>query len=102
MIIEKITAEDIPFIQNLQPSGWLDIIPSFQFYFNNRNWCNPVKAVINNHLAGIGCSISFKKSTWLAHIIVDPIYRKQGIGLSIVNNLCDQLKSSGVETIFII
>lgn len=102
MLIENIFEEDIPFIQKLQPDGWSNIVPKFQFYIKNKSWCNPVKVKIDNQIVGVGCGIIFNKTGWLAHIIVDSNYRKQGIGTFIVNNLCNLLKVNGVETISLI
>ncbi len=41
-------------------------------------------------------------TAWLAHIIVDPEYRKRGIGSLIVCQLLDFLKNSGCETVSLI
>ncbi|HBF40097.1 MAG TPA: hypothetical protein DDW50_22675 [Firmicutes bacterium] len=102
MMIEKITEEDIPWIHNLQPDGWLDIVPHFRFYLKNSEWCNPVKVKVDNRLVGIGCGLSFQQTGWLGHIIVAPDYRKQGIGSFIVNSLCNLLENKGIQTISLV
>lgn len=101
MIIEKIIENDIQYISEFQPDGWPDIIPVFKFYIKN-SFCHPIKAMINNKIVGVGSGISFGKTAWLAHIIVNPEFRKKGIGTLIVNYLCNFLKENGVFTISLI
>ena len=42
--------------------------------------------------------IIFQKSSWLAHIIVDPDYRSRGIGYRIVEQLLLQVSKHSPET----
>lgn len=98
MIIEKISINDIKDLHELQPEGWPDILPSFQLYVNSL-FCHPVKIVISSKTVGIGASMSFGETSWLAHIIVDPEFRNKGIGTFIVNHLCAYLKGNGVISI---
>jgi GNAT superfamily N-acetyltransferase len=61
-----------------------------------------VKVIIKSRIVGIGSGISLGKTAWLAHIIVDPEFRKRGIGSFIVEQLLDSLKKSGCETVSLI
>ncbi len=101
MIFEPIIRNDIHYLRELQPDDWLDIIPIFEYYINT-SFCKPIKVVIENRIVGIGTAILFNNSAWLAHIIVDPEFRKKGIGSSIVNHLLGYLKNIGFETISLI
>ncbi|MFO7448327.1 MAG: GNAT family N-acetyltransferase [Ignavibacteriaceae bacterium] len=102
MTIEPVTTEDLVNIPRLQPEDWQqDITPHFEYYLRLEN-CLPVKAVINNEIAGLGCSISFGGTAWLAHIIVHPDYRNRGTGTKIVTSLIDYLKKTPCSTILLI
>ena len=66
-------------------------------------FCNPIKVVMDGKIVGIGASIAFEKSAWLAHIIVDSNYRNRGIGYKIVHELISQLQSfNSIETFMLI
>jgi len=97
MQIETITGKDMESLRPLQPEGWSDIIPDLAFYITSE-FCNPIKMVVGERIAGIGASIQFHHTAWLAHIIVDPEFRNRGIGYQIVATLLEDLKKSGVET----
>jgi ribosomal protein S18 acetylase RimI-like enzyme len=98
---EPVINSDVQGLTALQPDGWLDIRPPFEYYLKTP-FCHPVKVVIQNKIAGIGTGISFGATGWLAHIIVSPEFRRQGIGSSIVDYLCQGLKGAGCETISLI
>lgn len=91
--IDTLAKEDIPHLNALQPDGWLPIVPYFEFYFTS-SFCNPVKCVINDRIAGIGSAIAHRCTGWLAHIIVDKDFRRQGIGMAITKTLMDFLETS--------
>jgi GNAT superfamily N-acetyltransferase len=97
MQFQPITYNDLEEIKQLQPEGWSDIIPDFEFYIKS-DFCYPIKIQIDNKLAGVGVSIVFENTGWLAHIIVDPDYRKQGIGYRIVEELLYNLKSKSIDS----
>jgi GNAT superfamily N-acetyltransferase len=97
MQIEPITSKDLDNILHLQPEGWSDIVPDLTFYATS-DFCNPVKMVIGESIAGIGASIQFHHTAWLAHIIVDPGFRNRGIGYQIVGRLLKDLEKSGTES----
>jgi len=97
MQFETVTSSDLDEIKNLQPQDWPDIIPEFKFYIQS-SFCSPIKTKINNRIVGIGASIVFENTSWIAHIIVDSDYRNKGIGAQIVNELLDALKRDSVAT----
>jgi GNAT superfamily N-acetyltransferase len=99
MKTEPFVLHDLKRISGLQPSDWPDIIPYFYFYIE-ADYCEPIKVEIDNKIVGIGTTISYKKSAWLAHIIVHPEYRCRGIGSGITNYLVDQLKTNRIKTIW--
>lgn len=101
MQIKTLTISDIDKIKHLQPDGWPDITDAFKFYCNN-NYCSPVKVIINNEIAGVGCSIHFQHTAWLAHIIVDTAFRRQGVGAYIVQYLSEQIRLRGITTVLLI
>lgn len=98
---EEFIKTDLKNIISLQPEGWQDIIPFFKFYVNSP-FCYPVKIKIKDKIAGIGTSIVFKNTAWLAHIIVHPDYRNGGLGSTIVNDLIEQIKNLRCSTVFLI
>ena len=77
MQFEKITYNDLDELKKFQPNGWTDIVTEFDFYLNSE-FCNPIKTLINKKIVGIGASINFKKTSWIAHIIVDKEFRRRG------------------------
>jgi GNAT superfamily N-acetyltransferase len=97
MQIEPVTYIDLAAINHLQPEGWSDIGPDLEFYVGS-DFCHPIKAIENEKIAGIGASIIFRQSAWLAHIIVDAGFRNRGIGYRIVEALLVQIKQSGINT----
>jgi GNAT superfamily N-acetyltransferase len=97
MHIEPVTDKDLDNIRHLQPDGWSDIVPDLAFYVTS-GFCNPIKMVVDNSIAGIGASIQFVHTAWLAHIIVDPVFRNRGIGYQIVSRLLEDLEKSGIDT----
>jgi GNAT superfamily N-acetyltransferase len=101
MIFEPIIENDIHHLRELQPDGWPDVIPIFEYYIDSP-FCRPIKVVIENKIVGIGTAILLNNSAWLAHIIVNPDFRKKGIGSSIVHYLLGYLKNIGIETISLI
>ncbi|OFX90089.1 MAG: hypothetical protein A2W99_17335 [Bacteroidetes bacterium GWF2_33_16] len=101
MQYDKLTYSEIDKIGYLQPEGWPDITDVFRFYCSC-DFCNPIKITIDSKIVGIGCSIFFDKTAWLAHIIVNPEFRKRGIGYKIVDYLLNDIKKRGIETSLLI
>jgi GNAT superfamily N-acetyltransferase len=88
--IEPFTLSDIAHLSPLQPEGWLPLGPYYEFYVNTP-FCHPVKCTIDGRMAGIGCAIRHRTTGWLAHIIVAPECRRQGIGTFITKWLMNIL-----------
>lgn len=84
----------------MQPEGWSDILPYFEFYTTS-DFCFPLKYTLNGEITGTGCAIVHGKTAWLAHIIVHKEYRNRGIGLAITQALVDRLRNT-CETILLI
>lgn len=101
MILDAIVESDLCNLRELQPEGWPDIIPIFEYYVK-MPFCKPVKVMIENRIVGNGAGISLGNTAWLAHIIVNPEFRKKGIGSLIVDHLLKILKNSGCETVSLI
>lgn len=101
MQYDKLTYLELEQIKCLQPDGWPDITDAFRFYCDN-DYCNPIKVSLDGIIVGIGNSIIFEKTAWLAHIIVSNDFRNQGIGYKIVDYLQNDIKVKGVETSLLI
>ena len=100
MNIERILPEDLSNLSDLQPDGWDDIRPHFEFYVRSP-FCDPVKIIFEGKLAGVGTSICHKNTAWLAHIIVNKNYRNKGFGYSITKALVDRLTAKGFGTVYL-
>jgi N-acetylglutamate synthase-like GNAT family acetyltransferase len=101
MQFDKITYYDLEQIGDLQPEGWRDIKEEFLRYVKN-DFCNPVKVSLDNKIIGLGTSILFRNTAWMAHVIVGKEYRNQGIGSQIIDNLLTDLKSKSIESVLLI
>ena len=100
-LFSPITHTDLNEISKLQPDGWNDIIPDIKLYIES-DFCSPVKLTLDNTILGIGASISFGNTYWLAHIIVDPDYRNSGLGFKIVNTLIADIEKNNLKSILLI
>lgn len=96
MRFSRIEPTDRDSLWELQPPDWPDIVTDFEIYLK---WpfCYPLKVTIGNKIAGIGTSIVFEKTGWLAHIIVHPEFRNRGLGFAIVEELLKHQKSRQVS-----
>lgn len=101
MDIGTLERGDINLITSLQPAGWSDIIPTIHFYTNSA-FCFPIKVTIDGIIVGIGTTIIHKDVAWLAHIIVRPENRNQGIGKLISQTLVESSLSKNCSTIYLI
>ena len=101
MDIQTLEHKDIVLLTDLQPTGWPDIIPIFDFY-TKASFSFPIKVTIDNKIIGIGTTIIHNDIAWLAHIIVHPNKRNKGIGQLITQTLVDSLQSKNCDTIYLI
>jgi hypothetical protein len=97
MKFQDIVYEDIQKLGKLQPDGWTDIIPDFEFYVKS-DFCIPIKATFDNQIVGVGVSILYHRTCWLAHIIVDENHRNRGIGSQITHALLNHPGCKSVDT----
>ena len=101
MNIQSLQEEDLEYLKELQPSDWDDITVPHQTYLNSP-FCNPIKVMVDDRLAGIGTAITHDDTAWLAHIVVHPLYRNKGIGKIITHALIDRIDRQKYETIYLI
>lgn len=101
MKLANLTYNDLSEIRHLQPEGWPDIVQDFKFYLD-ADFCLPVKKVHGNRIVGIGAAIILGDSAWIAHIIVDPEFRKRGIGFNIVQGILHMLKAYSARSYMLI
>lgn len=95
------TTNDIPHLDVLRPIEWTDIKIPFHFYLTTE-FCFPIKLLYNDQIVGVGCTIMHEDVAWLAHIIVHPDFRKQGLGTAITMKLIEQAKEKNADTIYLI
>ncbi|MDR2920857.1 MAG: GNAT family N-acetyltransferase [Tannerella sp.] len=101
MEITAVKRDDVPVLSPLQPNGWVDIRPVFDFYIDS-SFCFPIKVVTDHSIVGLGVVIIHNDVAWLAHVIVHPDYRCRGIGLQIVRTLIGIIKDNGCSTTYLI
>ncbi|MBN1620074.1 GNAT family N-acetyltransferase [candidate division WOR-3 bacterium] len=97
--IEEITEDDKTSLRLLQPEGWGDIVPAFEFYAS-KEFCRPVKLTEGSGIIAVGAAIIFENIAWLAHIIVRNDKRNKGLGRKIVDDLLEI--TSGCESVSLI
>lgn len=96
-----LTYNDLNEIRKLQPEGWPDIVPEFEFYVR-KEFCFPIKAISDNKIVGVGTLIVFNNTAWLAHIIVDKNHRNSGIGFQITEKLINDGNNKSVKSFLLI
>ncbi|MGZ8540684.1 MAG: GNAT family N-acetyltransferase [Chitinophagaceae bacterium] len=101
MTVNPFIKSDLDLLPDLQPEGWPDILPAFNFYTKS-SFCFPIKIIADNRLVGTGTTIIHHDVAWLAHIIVHKEYRKKGIGQLITETLVDSLQSENCDTIYLL
>jgi GNAT superfamily N-acetyltransferase len=95
------TYHDLDDIRPLQPEGWPDIVTEFECYLK-KNFCYPVKALMDRKIVGVGTLIVLGRTGWLAHIIVEEKHRNHGIGSQITRELVSEGRHQSVETLLLI
>lgn len=101
MDIQPLVYSDIAALTGLQPEGWPNIAPIFEFY-SGSDFCFPMKITVENNIVGIGTTIIHNDVAWLAHIIVHPESRNKGIGRLVTQTLIDNSKAHHCETAYLI
>ena len=101
MEVQPLIHIDIPLIPDLIPPGWDTAMPAIQFYITS-DFCFPIKVSIDHKIAGTGTAIIHHDVAWLAHIIVHPDFRNQGIGRRITQYLVEFIHGKGLETIYLL
>ena len=92
---------DLAKVGALQPDGWPNILPHFEFYCK-ADFCFPLKFEREGKLVGVGAAIVHGKTAWLAHIIVSVEHRNQGVGKIITQSLVDSLQNTECTTILLL
>lgn len=100
MTIKTIQNEDITQLSSLQPEGWGDIRPYFHYYSASA-FCDPIKIIDTNRIIAFGTSIKHQDTAWLAHVIVHPECRNQGLGNELTKSLIDRLDPNIFKTIYL-
>lgn len=101
MDIQTLEHSDINLIADILPQGWEVALPIIDFYTTS-DFCFPIKITVDKKIVGIGAAIINNDTAWLAHIIVHPDNRNQGIGKLITQSLVDSLKTKSCDTIYLI
>ena len=94
MEIIPFDSNDIEELLKLQPDDWTDLRVSYRDYLNHLSYCNPVKVVRGGRMVGIGTTIFHSNVAWLAHIVVHPDYRNEGIGRFLTKSMIDNIDQS--------
>lgn len=100
MIIEAIQSEDIEQLSPFQPEGWSDIRPYFKFYCTS-TFCDPIKFIDGNKIIAFGSCIKHRDTAWLAHVIVNPEFRNQGLGNKLTQSLIERLDPNIFKTVYL-
>jgi GNAT superfamily N-acetyltransferase len=95
--IRDFTLQDLSGVALLQLPGWTSVTEMFKFYYA-APFCFPQVAIDKNQIIAIGSAIVFKGSGWLAHIIVAPEHRCQGLGQRMTETLINILHNNNCVT----
>ena len=98
---QLLTSNDLEDLKALQPPDWDDIAVPHRWYLESPN-CIPLKWKKGDDICGIGTVILHEDTAWLAHIIVHPAHRNQGLGALITNDLVKQVDRLKYKTIYLI
>jgi len=101
MIVESLNKNETHLLRDLQPEGWGDLTPIFDFY-TSTDFCYPIKIKADNKIIGIGSAIIHNEVAWLGHIIVHQAYRNKGLGKRITQSLIDEANMHKCSTIYLL
>ena len=100
MLVERVTLNDLPIIEAMQPSDWKGVVEHYRYYLDHDN-CVARKLTEEDKILAVGALIYHQDSAWLAHIIVDPQYRGKGSGTRITQALIDQVDKDYFSVIYL-
>jgi RimJ/RimL family protein N-acetyltransferase len=101
VIIQPLSPDDISQIPPLLPPGWDTAMPAIKFYTTSE-FCFPIKLTMDNKIVGTGTTIIHRDVAWLAHILVHPDHRNQGIGRFITQRLVETANEKNCKTIYLL
>ncbi|MBC8054757.1 MAG: GNAT family N-acetyltransferase [Sphingobacteriaceae bacterium] len=101
MRVLEIALNDIEGIKELQPDGWPDITPHFDFYIRS-SFCRALKVVIDKRIVAIGAVVFHANSAWLGHIITHKDFRNRGCGTFVTQSLLTIINARQFPTISLI
>lgn len=100
MISQEFTESDIACLPALEPEGWGDIRPRFQ-YFLESDCCKPIKIEENGRPVAVGTTIFHADTVWLACIITHADHRNKGLGSAITRSLIESVDRNRYPTIYL-
>lgn len=100
MKILNIQSADIDILNQLQPAGWEDIRPYFYYYISSP-CCDTIKICDGKQIAAVGTTIRHPDTAWLAHVIVHPDFRNQGLGQKLTSELVDRAHAKKIRTVYL-
>ncbi len=101
MNLRPLEESDKEALLDLQPPGWRDIVPVFEWYVR-APFCVPIGAFDGKTLTGAGSAILFKSTAWLGHIIVHPEWRRQGVATTVITRLLEQIEIAGIPGVCLV
>jgi hypothetical protein len=100
MICKEFTENDIAFLPALEPEGWGDIRPRFE-YFLRSDFCKPIKIEENGVPVAVGTTIFHADTAWLACIITHGEHRNKGLGSAITRSLIESVDRNRYTSIYL-
>ncbi|GGM92654.1 hypothetical protein GCM10010967_27300 [Dyadobacter beijingensis] len=100
MIYQEFTQDDIAHLPALEPEGWGDIRPRFE-YFLKSDCCKPIKIEEDGRPVAVGAAIFHADTAWLACIITHGEYRNRGLGSAITRGLISSIDPNRYHTIYL-
>ena len=100
MQVLNLQSADIDILNELQPLGWEDIRSYFYYYVSSPS-CDTIKICEGTRIAAIGTTIRHPDTAWLAHVIVHPDFRNQGLGKKLTSELIDRAYAKKIKTIYL-
>jgi len=101
MNVERLKRSDVNLLLDLIPEGWEGVLPIIHWY-TCVSFCHPFKIVKKQKIVGVGVAVLHQDTAWLSHIMVHPLYRKQGVGAAITQYLIDFVCEKGIKSIYLI